>query len=298
MARRTATIVIPAQLDRHPVIMKLARLLKLDVDCVIGKVVKIIDWCAQNSTDGIVEGAQLEDFEAVARHELGNAFGTLLERISVPGRGTSGTREQVQLCAFLECFGKAAKNKALSARRKARHADCIACARTHARQPAGSKTKSRKPAGADKPKEIQVQKGQQPAVEPAPEMTVELEDAPPGVPQERIGYWIDYFARTLQMPRPVAEELLAMEQVTEDRIRWAMERTRKRLEDAKRGIRDKLNHPWRFFDKLLREGPGQRGTFGSTSKPAASFESRKNSMLEQARTLAHSKAVAAAGGVG
>lgn len=334
MARRTATLLIPAGLDRHPVVIKLARILEVDIDCAIGKVVKIIEWCAQHSTDGIVEGAQLEDFEAVARCQLGNAFGTLLERKSVPMRARTGTHEQVQLCVFLECFGKPAKNKTLSARRKSRHAVCIAGARTRAGQPAGLKDKRQIQAGRQtkpvaigetqrgtqrqpqrsgqdlaptpdrspvRPKEIQVQKSQQPAADTAaPEFTVELEDAPPGVPAERMGHWVDYFARTVQMPRPVAEDVLNLPEVTEDRIRWGMERLRDRLMKDRRGEGQKLKLPWKYLEKLLCEGPGQRGTFGPMAprEPRASFESQKQSMLEQARALKHRNAVAAAGGVG
>ncbi len=352
MARRSATLIIPAGLDRHPVVIKLSRLMHIDVDCVIGKVVKIIEWCAQHSTDGIVIGAQLEDFEAVARCELGNAFGTLLERISVPMRASSGTHEQVQLCAFLECFGKAAKNKAFSARRKKRHAVCIARTRTHAQ--AGLKDKRQIQAGRrtdrsqdpvsdpapvaiaetqrepqrgtqrpgrpvpqpapataatsqDRPERILNQKGQPPAAkapEPDPEprhtITVELEDAPPGVPSHRVAHWIEILVKAALMPRPLAEELLRLPEVDEARLRWGLQRLTKRLADAKLGKKEPLKKPYDYLEPLLREGPGEPGTFGRVGggeRAPRSFDDKKNSLLEQARALKHAKAVAAAGGV-
>ena len=327
MARRTATLIIPAGLDRHPVVIKLARITQLDIDCVIGKVVKIIEWCAQHSTDGIVDGAQLEDFEAVARCDLGNAFGTLLERKSVPMRADKGTQEQVQLMVFLECFGKPAKNKALSARRKKRHAVCIAGAgaRTRGGQASGHKDKrqiqasrqtepvsdpaavaigetQRRPqrSGQElvptpdrspvRPKEIQDHKGQQPAAA----------EGRGGVPAERVEHWVGVLAKNAGMPIPAAREVLSLEHVTEDLLRWGFNRTRERMRAGTKGNQVPLKCPWKYLDKLLREGKGPPGTFGPVGGGAERefIEERKASVLETLRRERHTAAVAAAGGIG
>lgn len=98
-----------------PEVVRLARLLNIDRDLVLGKLVRLWAWFDRNSVDGIVDGVVSTDVDDIVR------LPGFMAALRVVGWGDfDDTKERVWLPKFEEHNGETAKKRAQKNRRQAR----------------------------------------------------------------------------------------------------------------------------------------------------------------------------------
>lgn len=97
-----------------PEVRRIARLLKLDRDCVVGKLVRLWSWFDQNSVDGCVDGVVSTDVDDICGHA---GFAAAVE--GVGWVECDDEAERVTLPNFGRHNGQTAKTRASKSRRQA-----------------------------------------------------------------------------------------------------------------------------------------------------------------------------------
>jgi DNA replication protein DnaT len=98
-----------------PEVLKMARILKIDKDAVLGKLVRVWAWFDKNTVDGVVDGVVDEDLDDIAL-QVGfcNAMAT------VGWLEYDNEAQYIKLPKFDRHNGQTAKNRALKNERQAR----------------------------------------------------------------------------------------------------------------------------------------------------------------------------------
>lgn len=108
-------IKVEAETADKPELMRLARLLNLDRDTVLGKLVRLWSWFDRNSVDGHVDGVVDADVDALVRVD---GFASALS--SVGWLDFDNEQEWVSLPNFERHNGETAKKRVLKSKRQAR----------------------------------------------------------------------------------------------------------------------------------------------------------------------------------
>jgi hypothetical protein len=98
-----------------PEVLKMARILSIDKDAVLGKLVRVWAWFDKNTVDGLVDGVVDEDLDNIA-HQQG-----FCHAMSVVGwLEYDNSQQYIKLPKFDRHNGQTAKNRALKNERQAR----------------------------------------------------------------------------------------------------------------------------------------------------------------------------------
>lgn len=98
-----------------PEVLRMARILGIDKDSVVGKLVRLWAWFDKNSVDGVVDGVVVEDIDAICYQ---NGFANTL--VSVNWLTVCSEGDRLSIPNFDRHNGESAKKRALKNERQAR----------------------------------------------------------------------------------------------------------------------------------------------------------------------------------
>jgi hypothetical protein len=108
-------IKVEVSLSGKPEVMRLARILGIDADEVVGKLIRLWAWFDKNSVDGVVDGVVDADIDVICYRK-----GFAASLVSVGWLSVDLVQERISIPLFERHNGESAKKRALKNERQAR----------------------------------------------------------------------------------------------------------------------------------------------------------------------------------